>query len=118
MAGSRAHPLDGCHGRDTTHREGIMLLQLALAGALALSMFFAGYETSSFQGDQLSGQTGYEGQPGNQSNGGNGDGLSGYEGQPGNQGGGNHNGGGNNNNNNNGNGLKGYEGQPGNQGGN
>ena len=31
--------------------------------------------------------TGYEGQPGNQSNGGGGNGLSGYEGQPGNQGG-------------------------------
>ena len=35
-----------------------------------------------------SGSTGYEGQPGNQSNGNNnGNGLKGYEGQPGNQGG-------------------------------
>jgi hypothetical protein len=86
-----------------------MILQLALAGALALSMLFTGWEgSSSIEGDQLSGQTGYEGQPGNQSNGGGSNGLNGYEGQPGNQGGG---GGG-------GNGLKGYEGQPGNQGGN
>jgi hypothetical protein len=35
----------------------------------------------------ITGQGGYEGQPGNQSNGGNGNGLNGYEGQPGNQGG-------------------------------
>ena len=34
----------------------------------------------------VTGQGGYEGQPGNQGNG-----LHGYEGQPGNQGGGNHN---------------------------
>ena len=47
--------------------------------------------------DQPPGQTGYEGQPGNQGNG-----SGGYEGQPGNQG----------------NGTGGYEGQPGNQGGN
>jgi hypothetical protein len=46
--------------------------------------------------------TGYEGQPGNQSNGGGG-GNTGYEGQPGNQ----SNGGGGGN--------TGYEGQPGNQ---
>ena len=52
----------------------------------------------------VTGQLGYEGQPGNQGNGSNG-----YEGQPGNQGGGN---------NGTPNGLKGYEGQPGNQGGN
>ena len=44
----------------------------------------------------VTGQGGYEGQPGNQGNG-----QQGYEGQPGNQG----------------NGQKGYEGQPGNQGG-
>jgi hypothetical protein len=33
------------------------------------------------------GLLGYEGQPGNQGGGGNGNGLNGYEGQPGNQGG-------------------------------
>ena len=33
------------------------------------------------------GLLGYEGQPGNQGGGGNGNGLKGYEGQPGNQGG-------------------------------
>jgi hypothetical protein len=33
------------------------------------------------------GQRGYEGQPGHQGGGGNGNGLAGYEGQPGNQGG-------------------------------
>ena len=33
----------------------------------------------------LANNTGYEGQPGNQSNGGGGNGNSGYEGQPGNQ---------------------------------
>jgi hypothetical protein len=43
-------------------------------------------------GLSTAGQTGYEGQPGNQSNGGKGsngtsEGLKGYEGQPGNQGG-------------------------------
>jgi hypothetical protein len=36
-------------------------------------------------GSALAGNTGYEGQPGNQSNGGGGNGTSGYEGQPGNQ---------------------------------
>jgi hypothetical protein len=35
----------------------------------------------------ITGQGGYEGQPGNQSNGGHGNGSLGYEGQPGNQGG-------------------------------
>ena len=53
------------------------------------------------------GQLGYEGQPGNQGGGKQGNGQLGYEGQPGNQGGT----GGTSN------GLKGYEGQPGNQGG-
>ena len=33
----------------------------------------------------MAGNTGYEGQPGNQSSGGGGNGNSGYEGQPGNQ---------------------------------
>jgi hypothetical protein len=36
----------------------------------------------------LADSTGYEGQPGNQSNGGGSNGQGGYEGQPGNQGGG------------------------------
>ena len=36
-------------------------------------------------GSALAGSTGYEGQPGNQSNGGGSNGNTGYEGQPGNQ---------------------------------
>jgi hypothetical protein len=36
-------------------------------------------------GTALGGNTGYEGQPGNQSNGGGGNNNTGYEGQPGNQ---------------------------------
>lgn len=63
---------------------------IILAASLVLGLAISG----------LHGQTGYEGQPGNQGNG-----QQGYEGQPGNQGGGG------------GNGLSGYEGQPGNQGG-
>jgi hypothetical protein len=62
--------------------------------AVLVSMLFA----LAAAGPTLAGNTGYEGQPGNQSNGG---GSTGYEGQPGNQG----------------NGQGGYEGQPGNQGG-
>jgi hypothetical protein len=68
------------------------MIQLSFATLLALSAAFS----------SLSGQTGYEGQPGNQGNG-----QQGYEGQPGNQGGGGSNAPG----------LLGYEGQPGNQGG-
>ncbi len=66
-------------------------------------------------GPALADTTGYEGQPGNQSNGGsgqNGDGLLGYEGQPGNQGDG-----GGSGQTGPAPGLLGYEGQPGNQGG-
>ena len=57
------------------------------------------------------GLQGYEGQPGNQGGGKQGNGQLGYEGQPGNQGGKQGNSGGTSN------GLNGYEGQPGNQGG-
>ena len=80
-----------------------MFQQLALAAALLMGVELA--EWSATATNNQTGQTGYEGQPGHQSNG---DGQQGYEGQPGNQGGGGSN---------NGNGLKGYEGQPGNQGG-
>jgi hypothetical protein len=68
----------------------MILTELLVAGALALAA--------------LGGQTGYEGQPGNQG-GSNQAGQQGYEGQPGNQGGSNQGG------------QQGYEGQPGNQGG-
>jgi len=53
-----------------------------LAGA-ALAASMVGTAIAS----QPPGQSGYEGQPGNQGGGGGGNGLSGYEGQPGNQGG-------------------------------
>jgi hypothetical protein len=49
-----------------------------LAAALAALLMVLGLATSA-----LAGSTGYEGQPGNQSNGGGGN--NGYEGQPGNQ---------------------------------
>lgn len=52
---------------------------VAVVAALALTL--------SVVGTAFAGSTGYEGQPGNQSNGGGSNpGLSGYEGQPGNQG--------------------------------
>lgn len=68
----------------------VILTELLVAGALVVAT--------------LGGQTGYEGQPGNQG-GSNQAGQQGYEGQPGNQGGSNQAG------------QQGYEGQPGNQGG-
>ena len=51
-----------------------------------LAMLFALLMALSAAGTALAGNTGYEGQPGNQSSGGGG-GNQGYEGQPGNQGG-------------------------------
>ena len=51
---------------------------VALVAALLLTL--------SAVGSALAGSTGYEGQPGNQSNGGGSNGQGGYEGQPGNQG--------------------------------
>jgi hypothetical protein len=51
--------------------------------ALLLAAFFLLAVASPAFADS----TGYEGQPGNQSNGGGGNGQQGYEGQPGNQGG-------------------------------
>jgi hypothetical protein len=53
------------------------LLAVITAGVLLVSMAVPVFADTN----------GYEGQPGNQSNGGGGNGLSGYEGQPGNQGG-------------------------------
>ena len=50
-----------------------------------LAALFALVMALSAAGTALAGSTGYEGQPGNQSNGGGGNGNSGYEGQPGNQ---------------------------------
>ena len=49
-----------------------------------LAMLFALLMALSTAGTALAGNTGYEGQPGNQSSGGGG-GNQGYEGQPGNQ---------------------------------
>jgi hypothetical protein len=48
-----------------------------------LAALFAALMALSAAGTAFAGNTGYEGQPGNQSNGGGGN--SGYEGQPGNQ---------------------------------
>ncbi len=50
-----------------------------------LATFFAVLMALSAAGTALAGNTGYEGQPGNQSSGGGGNGNQGYEGQPGNQ---------------------------------
>jgi hypothetical protein len=50
-----------------------------------LAALFAALMALSAAGTAFAGNTGYEGQPGNQSSGGGGNGNSGYEGHPGNQ---------------------------------
>jgi hypothetical protein len=82
MTSSRGCTLSGPLGvgPSTAGRRGSMRKRIvAVIAALALTL--------SVVGTAFAGSTGYEGQPGNQSNGGeNNSGQSGYEGQPGNQG--------------------------------
>jgi hypothetical protein len=51
------------------------------------ALLLAGFFVLAVASPAFAGNTGYEGQPGNQSSGGGGGGNTGYEGNPGNQGG-------------------------------